>query len=60
MAMAGDAATALRTLGEAVEKGFYPHEYIVAHCPFLMPLRGTAEFDRIAARAAQRKKEFDA
>lgn len=58
MAMAGDTATALRTLGEAVAKGFYPHDYIVAYCPFLAPLRGTPEFDRIAARAAQRKAEF--
>ncbi len=57
-AMAGDPGTALRRLGEAVEKGFYPYDYIAAHCPFLTPLRGTPEFARIAARAAQRKAEF--
>jgi len=41
-----------------VEKGFYPHDYIAVHCPFLAPLRGTAEFDRIVGRAAERVADF--
>ena len=59
-ALAGDTTTALRLLSEAVERGFYPHAYIAVHCPFLTPLRGSAEFDRIAARAAARVAEFHA
>ena len=59
-ALAGDTATALRLLSEAVERGFYPHDYIAVHCPFLTPLRGSAEFERIAARAAARVAEFRA
>lgn len=59
-AVAGDAQTALRLLEQAVERGFYPHAYITVHCPFLASLRGTPEFDRIAARAARRVAEFSA
>ena len=59
-AVAGDSQTALRLLDQAVERGFYPHGYIAVHCPFLASLRGTAEFDRIAARAARRVAEFSA
>ena len=57
-AVAGDAATALRLLARAVEHGFYPHDYIAWHCPFLAALRGTAEFERIVARAAERVAAF--
>jgi len=57
-ALAGDEATALRLLNDAVERGFYPSDFISKHCPFLAPLRGSAEFQRIAARAAQRVAEF--
>jgi hypothetical protein len=28
------------------------------HCPFLAPLRGIGEFDRIVARAAERVAAF--
>ena len=59
-AVAGEPAVALRLLEQAVEHGFYPHDYIAVHCPFLAPLRGTAEFDRIVARAARRVGEFRA
>jgi hypothetical protein len=59
-AVAGDGQTALRLLDQAVERGFYPHGYITVHGPFLASLRGTAEFDRIAARAARRVAEFAA
>ena len=59
-AVAGDGQTALRLLDQAVERGFYPHGYIAVHCPFLASLRGIAEFDRIAARAARRVAEFSA
>ena len=37
-----------------------PHDYIAVHCPFLAALRGTADFDRIVARAAKRVAEFRA
>ena len=57
-AVAGDIPTALRLLEQAVEGGFHPHDYIAVHCPFLAPLRGMAEFDRIAARAAERVAAF--
>lgn len=59
-AMAGETQTALRLLADAVERGFHPSDFIAEHCPFLSPLRGTAEFKRIAARAAQRVGEFPA
>jgi serine/threonine protein kinase/tetratricopeptide (TPR) repeat protein len=57
-AVAGDIPTALRLLEQAVERGFYPHDYIAVHCPFLAPLRGISEFDRIVARAAERVAAF--
>src|SRR5690606_28236109 len=47
-ALAGDAPTALRLLGDAVERGFHPSSFIAEHCMFLAPLRGTAGFDRLA------------
>ena len=59
-AMAGDTGHALRVLELAVTRGFYPTDYISVHCPFLENLRGTAEFDRIAAIAARRAAEFRA
>jgi hypothetical protein len=59
-AMAGDPENALRVLEYAVTRGFYPSDYISVHCPFLQSLRGTAEFDRIAAIAARRAAEFRA
>jgi hypothetical protein len=57
-AVAGDTPTALRLLEQAVERGFYPHDYLAVHCPFLAPLRGSVEFDRIAVRAAERVAAF--
>jgi hypothetical protein len=59
-AAAGEIEAGLRLLDHAVERGFHPHDYIAVHCPFLAPLRGTAEFDRIAARAARRVADFRA
>ena len=59
-AITGDTRTALRLLEQAVERGFYAHDHIAVHCPFLAPLRGTAEFDRIVARAAARVSAFRA
>ena len=50
----------LRVLEYAVKRGFYPSEYISVHCPFFQSLRGTAEFDRIAAIAARRAADFRA
>jgi serine/threonine protein kinase/tetratricopeptide (TPR) repeat protein len=57
-AVAGDIPTALRLLEQAVERGFYPYDYIAAHCPFLAPLRGIGDFNRIVARAGERVAEF--
>jgi hypothetical protein len=59
-AVAGDTASALRLLALGVERGFYPHDYIAVHCPFLAGLRCTPEFRRIAERAAVRVSEFGA
>jgi hypothetical protein len=57
-AVAGDTPTAFRLLEDAVDRGFYPHDYIVTHCPFLASLRGDAAFHSIAAKAARRVAEF--
>jgi tetratricopeptide (TPR) repeat protein len=57
-AVTGDIPTALRLLEQAVGRGFYPHDYIAVHCPFLAALRGSAEFGRIVARAAERVAAF--
>jgi serine/threonine-protein kinase len=57
-AVAGDVSAALRLLGQAVELGFYPRDYIASYCPFFSALRGTPEFARIAARAAARVAQF--
>jgi hypothetical protein len=40
-----------------VERG-EPYAYIVVHCPFLTALRGTADFNRIVGRAAERVADF--
>ena len=53
-AVAGETQVALRLLAQAVDRGFYPYDYIAVHCPFLVSLRGTAEFDRVLASAAKR------
>jgi eukaryotic-like serine/threonine-protein kinase len=59
-AMAGDPARALQLMERAVDNGFYAHEFFAMHCPFLAPLRGTPDFDRILAKAARRVAEFSA
>jgi len=59
-AMAGDTDTAHRLFERAVDNGFYPVDYFTTHCPFLAPLRGTAEFDRIVAKARRRVADFSA
>jgi eukaryotic-like serine/threonine-protein kinase len=59
-AMAGDPARALELLERAVDNGFYPHDFFAVHCPFLAPLRGTPEFERVLAKAAKRVAEFSA
>jgi TolB-like protein/tetratricopeptide (TPR) repeat protein len=59
-AVAHDTETALRLLAQAVERGFYPHDYIAVHCPFLATVRGSAAFEAIVARAAKRVAEFRA
>ena len=57
-AVAGDPATALRLLKQAVEGGFYPDEYVAVHCRFLASLRDLPDFIPIAARAAERVAAF--
>ena len=59
-AMAGDTARALELLERAVDRGFYPHKYFAEYCPFMAPLRGMPEFDRIVTKAARRVAEFSA
>jgi eukaryotic-like serine/threonine-protein kinase len=58
-AMAGDAPRALALFEQAVDTSFFPHQFFARYCPFLDPLRGMPEFERILARAAQRVKEFE-
>jgi len=59
-AMAGDTARALTLLERAVDRGMYPYRYYAEFCPFMVPLRGLPEFDRIVAKAARRVAEFNA
>jgi serine/threonine protein kinase/tetratricopeptide (TPR) repeat protein len=59
-AMAGDPARALELLERAVDRGFYPYDFIAQHCPFMAPLRETPAFGRIAAKAERRVAEFSA
>ncbi|MES2125163.1 MAG: protein kinase [Gemmatimonadota bacterium] len=57
-AMAGDTERAFVLLEEAVDSGFHTGPFIAIHCPFLEPLRGTARFDAIAAKALRLTREF--
>jgi tetratricopeptide (TPR) repeat protein len=57
-AMAGEKERAFGLLEEAVNGGFHPGEFIALHCPFLESLRGTARFDRVAARARELTAQF--
>jgi len=59
-AMAGDTAKALTLLERAVDRGMYPHKFYAEYCPFMAPLRGPSEFDRIVVKAAKRVAEFSA
>jgi len=59
-AMAGDTPRALALLEHAVDHGMYPYKFYAEYCPFMAPLRGSAEFDRIVAKAARRVQEFEA
>lgn len=58
--MAGDTTRGMELFEMAVDKSFYPHHFFAVYCPFLEPLRGTAEFDRVLAKAARRVAEFSA
>ena len=60
VAMAGDTTRALELLDWAVDHGMYPYRFYAEFCPFLAPLRGMPEFDRIVAKAARRVAEFSA
>jgi serine/threonine protein kinase/Flp pilus assembly protein TadD len=57
-AMAGASERALGVLEEAVDKGFYAYEFMTKSCPFMVPLRGLPEFDRVMAKARRRWEEF--
>ena len=59
-AMAGETGQALELLEYAVDHGMYPYRFYAEFCPFMAPLRGMAEFDRIVAKAARRVAEFSA
>jgi hypothetical protein len=58
--MAGKTSRALELLEWAVDHGFYPAPFFAKWCPFMAPLRGMPEFDRIVAKAARRVAEFNA
>ena len=58
VAMAGDTTRALELLEWAVDHGMYPYRFYAEFCPFMAPLRGMPEFDRIIAKAARRVAEF--
>ena len=57
-AMADATERALELVEKAVRGGFYPYPYLSEYCPFMAPLRGTAEFDRILALAKERADAF--
>jgi serine/threonine protein kinase len=59
-AMAGDRTKALALMEFAVDHGMYPYRFYKDYCPFMQPLRGMPEFDRIVAKAERRAAEFDA
>ena len=59
-AMAGDTSTALKLLEFAVDHGMYPYRFYEEFCPFMAPLRGLPEFERIVAKASQRVAAFAA
>ena len=59
-AMAGETARALTLLESAVDHGMYPYRFYAEFCPFMAPLRGLPEFDRIVAKAVRRVAEFTA
>ena len=59
-AMAGDTTRALELFEWAVDHGFYPYRFFAEFCPFVAPLRGMPEFDRIVAKASKRVTEFSA
>ena len=58
--MAGDTPRALELLEWAVDHGMYPYRFYAEFCPFMAPLRGLPEFERIVAKAAHRVAEFSA
>ncbi len=58
VAMAGDTTRALELLEWAVDHGMYPYRFYAEFCPFMAPLRGMPEFDRIMGKAARRVAEF--
>jgi hypothetical protein len=60
VAMTGDTTRALELLEWAVDHGMYPYRFYAEFCPFMAPLRGLPEFDRIVAKAARRAAEFSA
>jgi TolB-like protein len=56
LAFMGDAARALQFLEQAVEGGFYPYRFL-GRDPWLDPLRGHRQFDKILQRAQERYRE---
>jgi len=59
-AMAGETDRALALVEHAVDHGMYPYRFYQEFCPFMEPLRGRPEFDRIVAKAKRRVEAFDA
>jgi hypothetical protein len=57
-AMAGNTGRALAVVEEAVDKGFYAYDFMAKYCPFMAPLRGMSEYERIMAKARGRWEAF--
>jgi hypothetical protein len=49
---------ALELVEQGVDHNFYPHDFIARYSPFMAPLRGMPEFERILAKAARRVADF--
>jgi tetratricopeptide (TPR) repeat protein len=58
-AMAGSTDRALDLVDDAVDRGFYPHDFLALHCPFMEPLRGTKRFAAIVDKARRLVRSFD-
>lgn len=59
-ARAGDAASAIRWLDAAVDRGFINYPFLARHDPFFAPLRDDARFRALLDRVRKRWEVFEA